>query len=191
MCSKLMTVNLMVLVTFSIIPAISSGTVCVRSLDSASVYQVNQKGAAIAKLVGHVSNKITSEFLVSSLTSSGHSDILCSQEEMDIVVKDYQNCVRQVQHQLVCGVHGEVCEWVLALVDSCTNIVLGQCMNREMVDMLMKRQTEAMLQNRLMQDQNCEDQTRDDRITVVLNKIAIGDTLERRHILASRMLRLG
>ena len=192
MCSKVMTFNLMVLFIVSIIPIISSRTMSVRPLDSVSVYeQVNQKGASIAKLVGHVSNKITSEFLVSSLTSSGHSDLLCNQEEMDIVVKDYQNCVRQVQHHLVCGVHGEVCDWVLALVDSCTNIVLGQCITREMVDLLMKRQTEAMLQNRVMQDQNCEDHTGDDKINVVLKRIPRGDILERRQILASTMLRLG
>ena len=69
--------------------------------------------------------------------------------------------------------------------------MIGQCTEREIVDLLMKRQTEAMLHNRLMQDQNCEDLTGDDKITVVLKRIPIGDNLETKHFLASKMLRLG
>ena len=182
---------LIILATLSSVPKISSRTVCVRPHDTQSVFQVDHQGAAIAKLVGQVSNKITRDFLLDFLSSSGHSALMCEQKDMDTMVRDYQHCVRQVQHQLVCGVQGGVCDWVQTLVESCSQNILGQCLDRELVDLLMERQTETILQNRLLSTQNCEQNTGNDKITLLMKRIPLGDNLNRRHFLATKMLRLG
>ena len=96
-------------------------------------------GGNIAKLVEQVSTEITSQFVIEIL-SSGHSALLCEQDEWDRMAADYHNCVHQVQHQLRCGGHGGVCQWVQAFVDSCTGQVMGQCWTKQAIELLKKRQ---------------------------------------------------
>ena len=181
----------LVLITLSNVLLVSSRTMCVRPDDSDSVYEVSRKGASIARLTGLVANQVTRDYLLGFLSSSGHSALVCDQGELDTMVREYQACVRQVQHHLVCGGNGGVCGWVQALVDTCTDKVLGQCMARELVDLLVDRQKQAIFQNKLMSGQNCEDNVEKDLMTILLKRVPVRQSLTRRHFLATKMLRLG
>ena len=110
------------------IPTILCKSLCVRPAEPSSLYDTSPNGADISKLVKKVSTDITSEFMIEILSSeAGHSALLCEQAEWDRMSKNYHMCVHQVQHQLKCGGHGGVCQWVQAFVDSCTMRVMGQC----------------------------------------------------------------
>merc|ERR1711872_179748 len=106
-----------IIVTFTslLMPPVFSRTMCVRPYNSEAVYEMSNEGASIAKLVGQVANQVTRDYLLSFLSSSGHSALVCNQEDLDAMVREYKICVRQVQHRLFCGGEGGACTWVNAL----------------------------------------------------------------------------
>ena len=132
---------LSMLMVFTCLPAVFLKSICVRPASPSSLYEISENGGDIAKLVKQVSTEVTSEFMISILSSGvGHSALLCEQDEWDRMAADYHHCVHQVQHQLRCGGHGGVCQWVQAFVDSCTGQVMGQCWTQQAIELLKKRQ---------------------------------------------------
>ena len=100
---------LSMLVILTCIPAVFCASICVKPASPSSLYEVSENGGDIAKLVKQVSTEVTSEFMISILSSGvGHSALLCEQEDCDRMAADYHICVHQVQHQLRCGGHGGV-----------------------------------------------------------------------------------
>ena len=117
---------------------------------------------------------------------------LCDQVQLNSVARDYMNCVKQVEHHLVCGTVGGVCEWIETLIESCTDRILGQCLDKEVVLSLKKKQSESILKNRLMYSENCEESPRSERITVFMKiNPLLNSKLYRKHFLSTKMLRLG
>ena len=134
--------------------------------------------------------------MISILSSVvGHSALLCEQAEWDRMAADYHHCVHQVQHQLRCGGHGGVCQWVKAFVDSCTGQVMGQCWTHQAIELLKKRQTETLANSQLMVEEKCENLSESKSLKLLIKHLNQRNFLSRKHseksLFSSKLLRLG
>ena len=128
----------------------------------------------------------------------GHSALLCGQDEWDLMAKDYHNCVRQVQHQLKCGGHGGVCQWVQAFVDSCTGQLMGKCWTEEATQLLKKKQLETLSQNTIISSEKCEEFSENAGLLLLVKHLNQDNFLlkhsnipSQKSLLSSKLLRLG
>ena len=138
--------------------------------------------------------------MISILSSGvGHSALLCEQEEWDKMTADYHTCVHQVQHQLRCGGHGGVCQWVQAFVDSCTGQVMGQCWTQQAIELLKKRQAETLANSQLMAEEKCENLSENAGLMLLIKHLKKCNFLSRKQkkyhseksLFSSKLLRLG
>ena len=185
-----------VMVSDALYPAFLCKSICVRPASPSSLYEISENGGDIAKLVKQVSTEVTSEFMISILSSGvGHSALLCEQEEWDRMAADYHNCVHQVQHQLRCGGHGGVCQWVQAFVDSCTGQVMGQCWTQQAIELLKKRQAETLANSQLVAEEKCENLSESESLKLLIKHLNQRNFLSRKHseksLFSSKLLRLG
>ena len=71
-------------------------------------------------------------------------------------MKDFNHCVLYVQHQLQCGQHGGVCQWVQEFLQSCTGQILGKCWKKGSVQLIKMKQSEAFSGSEFIREQNCK-----------------------------------
>ena len=169
-------------------------SLCVRPANPGSLYTINPKGSEIGKVLKHISTKVTSEFMIEILSAeAGHMTLLCNQEEWDRMLKDYNNCIHQVQHQLKCGGHGGVCDWVQASVESCTGRVMGQCWTKEATNLLKKRQMEAVSNHPILVNDNCQNLPSNQGLKLLIRNLKKGNFIPKtdKNVISSKLLRLG
>jgi len=133
-------------------------SLCVRSDSEASPYEVSGHSARMARLIGRVSTEVTSQFMLELLTANlGHSEVTCGQGELDTVLRDYERCVKQVQHSVRClETQDQVCGWINAFIDTCTGQILGRCLKDESVTSLKMLQKTTVNNNAKKDLRNCE-----------------------------------
>jgi hypothetical protein len=188
------------IVILTCIPVVFLKSICVRPAIPSSLYEISENGGDIAKLVKQVSTEVTSEFMISILSSGvGHSALLCEQDEWGSMAADYHTCVHQVQHQLRCGGHGGVCQWVQAFVDSCTGQVMGQCWTQPVIELLKKRQAEILANSHSMVEEKWENLLNNSGLIILVKHLKERNFLGReqnnfhseKSLFSSKLLRLG
>ena len=185
-------------ILFTCLQAFICKSICVKPAIISSLHEISEKGENIAKLVEQVSTEITSQFVIEIL-SSGHSALLCEQDEWDRMAADYHNCVHQVQYQLRCGGHGGVCQWVQAFVDSCTGQFMGQCWTQQAIELLKKRQAETLANSQLIAEEKCENLSENAGLMLLIKHLHQKHFLSRKQknyhseksLFSSKLLRLG
>merc|ERR1719474_1865868 len=101
----------MITCLYGLFTVVSSRSICLRPFNPESVYETSPDGESLAKLLSKVSSESTSNLMLQLLSSPrGHDALLCSQEELDVMEKEYNQCVHIVMHQLRCGGYGGPCQ---------------------------------------------------------------------------------
>ena len=93
------------LIIFQLFSIFHTRTICVRPNHPDYEYVLNSEGNNIANTLDRIANINTRNFILNYLPENGHSSFECEQRKMNSVVKDYQNCLFQIMHQLKCGPH--------------------------------------------------------------------------------------
>lgn len=147
---------------------IESRSLCIRSNSDASPYEINPHGAKYGRLVGRVSSSVTGQFLLETVSSSeGHADIKCHQDDLDVAIREYERCVRQIQHQLRCsGSRDSVCGWFHTFVETCTGKILGRCLSDQSLESLKLLQNAVIRNNDKVAREGCDE---NDQIQGVLD----------------------
>lgn len=135
-------------------------SLCVRSQNTISPYEINSEGAKLARLVSKISTDVTTQFMLELVANhNGHSHFECHEEEFDSAVGEYDRCVRQVKHNLRCvGSGKELCGWLEAFTNTCSGVFLGNCLSSQARHSLKALQASLLSKNKVVQSHKCFDE---------------------------------
>ena len=179
---------------FGLFVVVSSRSICLRPSYPESVYETLPDGESLARLLRKVSSESTSNLMLQLLSSpKGHDALRCSQEEWDVMEKEYNQCVHIVMHQLRCGGYGGPCQWINAFVETCTGQIMSKCWVEEEAKELQEKQTEMLKKNELFGkfSENAEDKPIDLFIKHLKNPTFLSKSQGNEHSFTTELLRLG
>ena len=173
-----------------------SRSLCIRAQNNISPYQINSGGSRLARLVGRVSTEVTTQFMLELVSSSsGHSHLQCHNQELDSAIKDFERCVKQVQHSVRCAETGKgMCGWLQVFTNTCSGNILGRCLSEEATESLKVYQTTALAEHAVVKDNQCLDKDMILEVKEFARSLQQSDnivTLISRKFPTSNLLRLG
>ena len=179
---------------FGLFVVVSSRSICLRPSNPESVYETLPDGESLARLLRKVSSESTSNLMLQLLSSpKGHDALRCSQEEWDVMEKEYNQCVHIVMHQLRCGGYGGPCQWINAFVETCTGQIMSKCWAEEEARQLPIKQMEMLEKNELLR--KCKDSDQENSIELFMqhlkNPAFLSKSKENKSSFRSQLLRLG
>ena len=179
---------------FGLFSVVSSRSICLRPSNPESVYETSPDGESLAKMLRKVSSESTSNLMLQLLSSlRGHDALVCSQEEWDVMEKEYNHCIHIVMHKLRCGGYGGPCQWINAFVETCTGQIMSKCWAEEEARELQNKQKELLEKNELLR--KCKDSEQENLIELLMqhlkNPTFLSKSKENKSSFRSQLLRLG